>query len=58
MPAPLVYDDPAMQARYEAAIAWLGERWVLHRAHSPVRRMTQEEWEWRDLERVAKEMQE
>ena len=48
-----------MQARYEAALEWLGERWVLHPVHSPVRRLSQEqEWELRDLEQVVRELQE
>ena len=51
------YDDGPLQDKWVVAVEWLSERWLLHPSHSPVRKLTREEWDAIDLEQVAKEMQ-
>ena len=51
------YGDGPLQDKWQAAVEWLAERWLLHKSHSPVRRLTREEWDARDLEQVAEDLQ-
>ncbi len=30
-----MYDDTDLESKRQAAIAWLGERWLLHPIHAP-----------------------